>query len=605
MPLIRVFLVFTSLWGGFHSPSWGQGFPDDAQGVVQVETLLSFDKVHPGSQLKIAVIAHISPGWHINSNLPLDEFLIPTDLQWEDDPYVKILDTFYPESVLKSFSFTTQEMAIYEGKAVIGILTEIDKKTPSGLRKLSGHLTYQTCDDKQCLAPVSLKFSVPLEMVGFEVPVNLLHAEVFSKMIFKSSPGESGDTGGGLGDLIRGKGLFLAFILIFVGGLALNLTPCVYPLIPITVSYFGGQAGGRIGKMFSLALIYVLGMAITYSVLGVIAALTGGLLGAALQNSLVLTFIALVLVALSLSMFGLYEIRVPAALVRISGGAKGGYGGALFMGLTVGIIAAPCIGPFVLGLFLYVGETANPLLGFWMFFVLALGLGVPFILLGTLSGNIHRLPRSGEWMVWVRKIFGFVLVGMAFYFLRTLFPRWVYWLGMGLLAVVAGVYLGFIDRTGKKAILFPKVKLTVGILFLLLALWLLGTPGHLFLAKAQKPGPQWQPYSDVLIQQAQQQGKPVVIDFYADWCIPCQELDYVTFSDARVVERMKGVLPLKADFTHPLEPLVQKLREEYGIVGVPTIVFLNRWGEEIPGIRVAGFIKAGSFLERLETLLIE
>ena len=212
----------------------------------------------------------------------------------------------------------------------------------------------------------------------------------------------------------------------FLEGLALNLTPCVYPLIPITVSYFANQSTGKISRSFVLALFYVLGMALTYSILGVVAAITGSLLGSALQNPLVLIFIALVFFALSFSMFGLYEIRVPQSLASVGGKSRQGIFGALFMGLTVGIIAAPCIGPFVVSLLIFVGEQGNPFLGFWLFFTLALGLGVPFLILGTFSSMISSMPQSGVWMVWVRKLFGVILIGMAVYFLETLIPVRIY-----------------------------------------------------------------------------------------------------------------------------------------------------------------------------------
>ena len=182
------------------------------------------------------------------------------------------------------------------------------------------------------------------------------------------------------------KGLFLIFIGAFFGGLALNLTPCIYPLIPITISYFGGQAEGKKGSVILHSVIYVVGMAATYSILGSIAAFTGSLFGAALQIPAVLIGVAAVMVLLALSMFNVYEIRVPAFINKFAGGSQKGYFGTFFMGLTCGIIAAPCIGPFVLGLLTYVGNRGNVLLGFSLFFVLALGLGIPFLLLGIFSG---------------------------------------------------------------------------------------------------------------------------------------------------------------------------------------------------------------------------
>jgi len=181
---------------------------------------------------------------------------------------------------------------------------------------------------------------------------------------------------------------------VFIAGLALNLTPCVYPIIPITVGFFAQQAKERKGGTFGLAVAYVLGMAVTYSALGVTAALTGRLFGTALQNPIVVGVIVAVMLALAASMFGLWELRVPAWAMRASGG-RGGVFGALLMGLVVGFVAAPCIGPFVLGLLTYVGQQGSPLLGFVLFFTLAMGLGLPYLLLGTFTGAINKLPASG------------------------------------------------------------------------------------------------------------------------------------------------------------------------------------------------------------------
>ena len=209
--------------------------------------------------------------------------------------------------------------------------------------------------------------------------------------------------------------------LLFVGGLALNLTPCVYPVIPLTLSFFAGQAQGQNRRVFRLALVYVLGMATTYSALGVAAALSGRLFGSALQSPWVLGFVAVVLVALALSMFGLYDLRMPSALMQ-KAGARSGAAGAYAMGLLVGVVAAPCVGPFVLGLLAFVAARQQAGLGFLFFFVLSLGLGLPYLFLGAFSGSLARLPRAGMWMESVKKVFGWVLLAMAAYFLRPALP---------------------------------------------------------------------------------------------------------------------------------------------------------------------------------------
>ena len=412
------------------------------------------------------------------------------------------------------------------------------------------------------------------------------------------------------------KGLFITFFLIFLGGLALNLTPCVYPIIPITVGYFGGQAEGRKGGIIAHAILYVLGMAVTYSALGVIAAMTGSLFGAALQNPIMLIAIALVMIALALSMFDLYEFRLPSFLTNLAGGSKKGYLGTIFMGLTVGLVAAPCIGPFILGLLTYVGEKGDVFLGFLMFFVLALGLGIPFVFLAVFSGSINKLPRSGSWMVWVRTIFGFILVAMAIYFLKPLFPNsLVYHLALALNLFIGGIYMAWVEPTRLDNKMFPLIRNIIGIIFFVAALvfTVSGIQSYvddrLYEASlgsgslARNEMIQWAAYSEENIQKAQEQSKPVFLDFHADWCIPCRELDKFTFTDEKIVNMSEKFVMLKVDLTKTDNQVYEKLRRKYKIRGVPTLVLLKPDGNEVKDARVVGFIKAQRLLEKMDKVL--
>lgn len=387
----------------------------------------------------------------------------------------------------------------------------------------------------------------------------------------------------------------------------------MYPIIPITIGYFGGQAHGRKGGVVAHAIMYVLGMAVTYSSLGVIAALTGSLFGAAMQNPFVLIGVAVVLIVLALSMFDLYEFRMPSFLMKMAGGSKQGYFGTLFMGLTVGIVAAPCIGPFVLGLLTYVGEKGNVLLGFLMFFVLALGLGLPFLFLAIFSGSINKLPRSGAWMVWVRTIFGFILLAMAVYFLGPLFPNTlVYNMALALILLIGGIYMAWIEPTKLEGKVFRLVRNFIGILFFASAL-LFGTTGIQSYVDmnlesaimeagsiAQSNRINWSAYSEKKLQEAATQAKPIFLDFYADWCIPCKEMDKTTFVNSQVVEKSRSFVMLKLDLTGSRNPLAKKLEKKLQIKGVPTYVFLKPDGEEIRELRTVGYIKAEGLLEKME-----
>ena len=209
-----------------------------------------------------------------------------------------------------------------------------------------------------------------------------------------------------LEETLRQRGPLLGLLAVFLGGLALNLTPCVYPLIPVTLAFFSGQAAGRTNRVLRLALTYVLGLSISYALLGVIAARTGALLGSWLQKPVVLLAVAAVIVSLSLSMFGLYELRPPQILTRRFGHASAGFGGAFVMGLVVGLIAAPCVGPFLLGLLLFVSQLANPAMGFLIFLALGFGMGLPYVILALMVNRVNQLPKAGACSSGVKKRWG-------------------------------------------------------------------------------------------------------------------------------------------------------------------------------------------------------
>jgi len=277
----------------------------------------------------------------------------------------------------------------------------------------------------------------------------------------------------------------------------------------------------------------------------------------------------------------------------------GGYFGTLFMGLTLGIVAAPCLGPFILGLLTYVGQKGDPFLGFLYFFVLSIGMGLPLAVLAVFSGAADKLPMSGTWMVWIRKALGWVLVGMAGYLLLPVLPGTVSRTMLyALIIAAAGLHLGFLDPEGKNQRPFSHIKKGVGIVLMVAAaiLWFAPFDG------SHGPGVGWQPYSPERLTAATKSGKPVMIDFYADWCSPCRALEKDVFTNPEVLKLSKQFVTLRVDLTkrHPQQAILQK---RYHIQGVPTVLFINSKGDEEKPLRIEAYVKSGEMIRRMQQAL--
>ncbi len=378
---------------------------------------------------------------------------------------------------------------------------------------------------------------------------------------------------------------------IFMLGLSLNLTPCVYPMLSVTLALFGTQKAHHPRQAFGRALVYVLGMVTMYTALGAAAALTGGFFGAALQSRAVLLGLAALFFILSLSLFGVYTLQVPGWLLAKlgrKGGTGIGFAALYFYGLVAGLFAAPCIGPPIIALLTLVGARGDPVYAIEVFFVMALGLGFPYLLIGAFSGLLHRLPRSGVWLLWVDRLFGSVLLGLAgFYAMLALDPAGLaYAIPAGFAA--GGIYLGFLEKAGDGKAGFAVFKRAFGAALLIAAAALL--PAH----KSQMLS--WEKYSPEKLSQAKTAGQPVIMDFFADWCIPCHELERFTFSDPKIQQALARFSRLKVDMTHPGSDDAQALIEKFDIQGVPTILLLDAQSVELKDARISGFIEAKEML---------
>lgn len=538
------------------------------------------------------VTVSIPETWHVNSHVPKDEFAIPTKVRVES-PALAIDAIDYPPHVERAFGFAGGQMlAVYEGTIRIPVRGSVS--APDG--DVTVGVYYQACNDTICLPPKEVTKTVTLSAVTVDsldkappAATASQPAGAFQKLSDAPGDGAKGLFSGDIGSTLQSRGLGMTLLVVFVLGMALTLTPCVYPLIPLTMAFFSSQTGGSTARRFGLSSTYVLGIAITYSTLGVFAALSGALFGAWMQKPIVLGFFALLMILLALSMFGLYDIGVPQFIANRAS-ARAGFIGSLTMGLLAGIVAAPCVGPFVVSLIALVSQSGNPYLGFLLFFVLALGLGVPFLLLGIFSSGASSLPRSGPWLVKIKQALGFVLIAMAFYFLRPVTGDEVYRWGVAGSLILGALFL-FVRAEKTKA--GNVIRVVCGLLLL---------AGAVPFAMPRTSGPEiaWAKYDEAKIAAAAAEGKPVIIDFYADWCLPCKELDHNTFNQRPVVEESKRFATFKADLTRGDDERSKELVKRYGIIGVPTIVFIDSKGNEIRELRLTGFEKPGPFLERMK-----
>ena len=562
--------------------------------VVRVEAYPSHRRIHPGETFRVAIVTNIKQGFHINSHKPLDRFLMPTVVKFDEREDIVFGPLTYPEAKLKQFSFSTNEVSVYTGKISILAQGKLAEDISPGDIKVSGKLAYQVCDDHKCFMPQAVRFEIPLEIVKAGEPIKLINKDIFQQRA--SIPT----------DELRAKqiierGLPYAVVAFFLFGLALNLTPCVYPVIPMTVSFFVAQSERKKRAVFVMASYYVVGIAIVFSVLGLISGLAGSQWGFLFQNPWFVIFITIIILSMAASMFGAFEITVPSSIMTKLGKSRQGAIGSFIMGLTVGVVIAPCATGIIIGLVGIVAKLGIVAKGALLFFVMGLGLGLPYLFLATSSTFFNRLPKSGMWMVWIRKLFGVLLIGVALYFLvpqgKQIHDQQGLYLGV--LGIFGGLLLGFLERGEGYTRTFKIIRGTFGLLLIVSGALLVNAA-----LQPEAPAIDWVSYRDQPIEQLQKKNRPVLIDFYADWCAACKVLDRKTFRDQMVVDKSKEFIMLRVDCTSPNDKCTA-LTEKFKVSGLPTMVFISSKGQEIHGLRAIGFLGPTEMLKKMEEALAQ
>ncbi|PVY69517.1 thiol:disulfide interchange protein DsbD [Cupriavidus alkaliphilus] len=541
---------------------------------------------------------------------------------------VKLGAPVYPQGKVKFDETFGKEMETYRDSVVIRVPVE------AAAGKWTLTVTSQGCADKGlCYPPMESVYKVGgsalADLFGKRGRSDAPAAEPVPAPAVPAAPAVPGsaatlraDDSDRIAGALASRNLGLIGALFFGLGLLLTFTPCVLPMVPILSSIVVGEHVTR-GRALLVSLAYVLGMAVVYTAVGVAAGLLGEGLSAALQTPWVLGAFAALMVALALSMFGLYELQLPqrwqTRLTESSNRRKGGQvAGAAAMGAISALIVGPCVTAPLAGALAYIAQSRDAVIGGAALFAMALGMGVPLVLVGVGAGNL--LPRAGRWMEVTKRFFGFVLLGVALWMLGPVLPAWATMLLLAALLLVAAVFLGAFDGLGPDPRNLVRVGKGVGVLFAIAAaIVLIGVASggrdplqplsHLSVARTGGEGAggaqavrfervRSVAELDARVAQAAAAGKPVLLDFYADWCVSCKEMERMTFVDPRVRARLSEIVLLQADVTANNAD-DKALLKRFGLFGPPGIILFGPDGRERP-VRVIGYQSANRFLESLE-----
>ncbi len=561
--------------------------------VVPVRAAWSKSAIPAGGAGELAVVFEVPKGHHI------------TDVEFELF-FVKVVDTLglqfgkpkYPEGV------KYRDERAYRGKTIVKVPVNAASEAQPGTFTLPVDIGYQICQEfgqEICYLPHERTITVATNIV--EAGVTVLPE---NEDLFGAAPAEVAQRGGSLEDRLMSaleRGSWMAFLIAFIGGILASFTPCVYPVIPITIGYIGGSSGGKPLRGLGLSAIFALGIAIVYSSLGLFAAATGTLFGSISGSPIVTIVVAGVFALMGVSMLGVFDIALPSALQTAitGGGARRGLFGPLLLGMVSGLVMAPCVGPIIVALLAWVAQSGNLFYGWALLFVFSFGLGLLFLVIGTFSGAIQALPRAGAWMETIKKAFGWILLAGALYMLRLVIPEPWYTGAWAVLLIVASVFVGAFDSLTDDSTSRHRLwKAFAMIIFLIGAISLFKAIGPTGVATggSSKSELIWLVNKEEeAVTQAQGAGKPLLVDVYADWCVACVELDEKTYSVPTVAGRVSDFVRLKLDFTKET-PWVKEMKQKYKITGMPTVIVYDPQGEEVG--RFTGFKAPEQFLAFLD-----
>ena len=499
---------------------------------------------------------------------------------------------------------------------------DIDVKVPfkaDNLNKIVVQTEYQGCAENSGLCYPPVIKTTELSLAGLPAANPELQATIQNEAIDAAEPANEGDA---VFNRMRDDSYFKTLLFFFLAGLGLAFTPCVFPMIPILSGIIAGYGNLSSRKAFWLSMAYVLPMALTYAIVGVIAGLSGANLQVMFQNTWVISAFAGLFVLLALSMFGFYDLQMPVSiqsrLSEISNRQQGGsFIGAGIMGILSALIVGPCVTAPLIGALVYIAQTRDALLGGLSLFTLGLGMGVPLLMIGTSAGRL--LPRAGAWMDTTKAIFGIMMLGLAIWMLDRVVPLELTMALTGTLLVVSGIYMGALEKINEEAGGWGRFWKSIGLILLFYgAMVLFGVSagsqnllqplkgvfgGSSAAATLEKKELTFQTIKGIegleqALAAAKTQNRPVMLDFYADWCVSCKELEATTFKDEKVRDALNGVMVLQADVTAN-DAQDKALNARFKLFGPPQILFFNPQGQELKSVRLTGYEAPQAFLERI------
>ncbi|MBN2790488.1 MAG: sulfite exporter TauE/SafE family protein [Candidatus Delongbacteria bacterium] len=619
--------------------------------VMIYSTAFSIEEFDPETDVKISQYvnkADLKDG---------DEFKMLLSLDVPENYHITDSDLFYFDAenaaeYALSFKIMTgkvkhHDIPVYRGK--VDVLFD-------GTYKLSEsdniiNFGYQICSeigDESCFMPVDKELKIDFSLVSPEV------FEGIEQIDHKEENGTIADQGGpenGVIDALFGGDdemtieeklaailegsqtwTLLVFIIAFLGGILDSMTPCVYPVIPVVISYMGAKSGSKKSSGFFLSLFFVVGLAITYSIVGLLASFLGGVFGVGdlAANPIVRVGIAIVFVVLASSMFGMWDMNLISSEQQTKLMKKGkeskGIIGAIIIGMVSGVVAAPCVGPVLAVLLMHVAAAGDMLYGWLLFITFAFGLGILFLIIGTFSGAINALPQAGAWMVNIKKFFGVVMIGAALFFISIVIPEHILYFLISILSLYLAVFMGAFRKLEAHSGFFATLGKTISIFMVIVSIvFTLKTLSHYtdlpfsgsnIISQDQHSGELHVPFNKTdndlfavenAIKSIKGTDKLVMVDMWAEWCGNCLELDKVTWNDPEVVKYSKEhFIPVKLDFTQKNSEFSKKYIEkykEYGATNIPLILFINENGGVVK--KIQGLVEGERMLNKMKAIVKE